>query len=176
MSKHFFERHKLGYKGIKGEKTQRHYELNNITCDLKYCDNIRTKYKGIGQKLCEHHQSILREYGGPGRYDRPWTMHKKSCCDFCGKDPWQHALVQKITDELIRDRVAWGMLIVDHIVPQKYDGGDAPENCQTLCLDCNQIKTTLACDSMPRALYNNEQDYENTKNRLRPHLEQLFGV
>lgn len=176
MSKYFFERQELGYAGEKSVKTQQYYKTANITCSLDYCNNTKTKYKGVGSHLCEHHQGLLREYGGPGRYDRPWTMHKKDTCDFCGMSPWKHTMVQQIEDELIRDRVAWGMLIVDHIVPQKYSGGDAPDNCQTLCLDCNQIKTTLACDSMPKALYNNKQDYEDIKLRLRPHLEKLFGV
>jgi len=175
MSRYFFERLELGYKGVKGEKTQRHYENNNVQCSLKFCNKTKTKYKGIGSHLCEEHQHILREYGGPGRYDRPWTMNKKACCDYCGKDPWQHPKVKQIDDNLIRDRVAWGMLIVDHIVPQKYEGGDAPENCQTLCLDCNQIKTTLACDSMPRALYKDKSEYQLIKQRLKPWLDKLFG-
>lgn len=107
--------------------------------------------------------------------DRPWTFNKKHKCDSCGADPQQHPKVKQIEDTLIRDRVAWGMLIVDHIVPQKYNGGDHPSNCQTLCLDCNQIKTTLACDSMPQALYASEEEYQAVKNRLKPHLDKLFG-
>jgi len=84
-------------------------------------------------------------------------------------------MVKKIDDDLIRDRVAWGMLIVDHIHTQRDGGNDRPENCQTLCLDCNQIKSTLACDTMPKKLYKNEADYNDIVNRLRPHYENLFG-
>ena len=175
MSRHFFERLELGYAGIKHEKTQRHYENDHVTCSLDYCNNLKTKYKGIGSHLCEHHQSILREYGGPGRYDRPWTMHKKSSCDFCGKNPWEHPKVKQIEDELIRDRVAWGMLIVDHIHTQRDGGNHGPDNVQTLCLDCNQIKSTLACDTMPKALYANENDYYSIKEKLQPVLDKLFG-
>lgn len=175
MSKFFFERLNLGYAGIKGEKTQRYYEDAHITCSLEYCNNTKTKYKGIGSHLCEHHQSLLREYGGPGRYDRPWTMHKKRHCDFCGETPWDHPKVKQIEDELIRDRVAWGMLIVDHIHTQRDGGNHGPDNVQTLCLDCNQIKSTLACDTMPKALYANEEDYNTIKQQLKPHLDKLFG-
>lgn len=175
MSKYFFERLELGYAGIKGEKTLRHYENNAIACSLPYCSNTKTKYKGIGSHLCEHHQGLLREYGGPGRYDRPWTMHKQSCCDFCGKNPWEHPKVKQIKDELIRDRVAWGMLIVDHIHTQRDGGGHGEENVQTLCLDCNQIKSTLACDTMPKALYNDEKEYYEVKQKLQPWLDKLFG-
>lgn len=167
MSRHFFERLDIGYKGKKRNTT--------VKCRLSFCDHPASLYKGVGENLCEHHQSMMREYGGPGRMDRPWTFNKKHKCDACGADPWRHPKVKQIDDALIRDRVAWGMLIVDHIVPQKYAGGDHPDNCQTLCLDCNQIKTTLACDSMPRALYNNEEEYQSVKNRLKPHLDRLFG-
>ena len=167
MSKFFFERLHQGYAGEKYS--------TSIKCSLPWCKEWATFNKGVGERYCDHHQGLLREYGGPARTDRPWTFNKKSCCDYCGKDPWQHPKVKQISDELIRDRVAWGMLIVDHIIPQKYEGGDAPENCQTLCLDCNQIKTTLACDSMPRALYNDKSEYESVKQKLKPWLEKLFG-
>jgi len=66
-------------------------------------------------------------------------------------------------------------LIVDHIHTQRDGGSDHPNNCQTLCLDCNQIKSTLACDTMPKSLYSKEDEYDSIKERLRPHLEKLFG-
>jgi hypothetical protein len=167
MSKHFFNRHTQGYKGKK--------QTISGTCTLPWCCNLKTKFKGIGSNLCEQHQLLMREYGGPARLDRHWTFNKKSICEFCGKDPWQHPKVLQISDELIRDRVAWGMLIVDHIETQRDGGRDGPDNCQTLCLDCNQIKTTLACDSMPRALYNCEKEYQSIKERLAPYLYKLFS-
>jgi 5-methylcytosine-specific restriction endonuclease McrA len=167
VSKHFFERLNIGYAGKK--------RINPGCCALPWCGAPRSPYKGVGQSLCTKHQSMLREYGGPARMDRLWTFNKKTTCDFCSKDPWQHPKVKEIEDDLIRDRVAWGMLIVDHIKPQKYNGGDRPENCQTLCLDCNQIKTTLACDSMPKSLYKDLNEYKQIKKKLKPHLDKLFG-
>ena len=167
MSKHFFERLEQGYAGLK--------YTSSGTCNLPWCHEPKSFYKGTGQNLCEYHQSMMREYGGPGRVDRPWTFNKKRTCECCGHDPWKHNKVRAIDDVLIRDRVAWGMLIVDHIRTQRDGGGDHPANCQTLCLDCNQIKTTLACDSMPKALYKNEQDYNIIKERLHPYYIKLFN-
>lgn len=167
MSRHFFERLVQGYAGTK--------QSISINCRVPFCDNPASKYKGVGSFCCEEHQALLREYGGPARTDRPWTFNKKKTCDQCGHDPWKHPMVQKIDDELIRDRVAWGMLIVDHIHTQRDGGSDHPDNCQTLCLDCNQIKTTLACDSMPKALYANSTTYDQLVERLRPYYNKLFG-
>lgn len=167
MSKHFFERLEQGYAGVK--------QSTSCTCRLEWCGKPASKYHGVGSLLCEEHQSLMREYGGPGRTDRPWTFNKKSTCECCGHDPWEHPMVKRIEDELVRDRVAWGMLIVDHIHTQRDGGSDAPENCQTLCLDCNQIKTTLAGDSMPKALYNDEEEYYSILEKLKPHYTKLFG-
>ena len=167
MSKYFFDRLEVGYKG---EKT-----VSTGVCNLSYCTNPRTTYKGIGERLCEKHQRLMREYGGPGRTDRPYTFNKSKTCDCCGLNPWEHDMVKQIDDELIRDRTAWGMLIVDHIHTQRDGGSDAPENCQTLCKNCNDIKSTLAGDLIPKKLYNNPQDYEDIKKQLKPHYLKLFG-
>jgi 5-methylcytosine-specific restriction endonuclease McrA len=167
MSRHFFERLEPGYAGEKYS--------TYVKCKLPWCNEWSSFYKGVGQNYCENHQKMLREYGGPARTDRPWTFNKKRACDFCEKNPWEHPKVKEIGDDLIRDRVAWGMLIVDHIHTQRDGGSDHPNNCQTLCLDCNQIKSTLACDTMPRSLYNTEEEYESVKDRLKPWLDKLFG-
>ena len=167
MSQHFFTRLVQGYAGTK--------YTTSIKCNLPWCNEWATFNKGIGQSYCDHHQSMLREYGGPARTDRPWTFNKKRTCECCGHNPWKHPMVKKIDDDLIRDRVAWGMLIVDHIHTQRDGGNNRPENCQTLCLDCNQIKSTLACDTMPKKLYKNESDYTNIVNQLRPYYKKLFG-
>lgn len=166
MSKHFFER--------LDQRKQPTKQSISTCCSLEWCDKPSSKYKGPGSRLCEEHQSKMREFGGPARLDRPWTFNKKCTCDFCGFDPWKHKVVSKISNELVRDRVAWGMLIVDHIIPQKYNGGDRPENCQTLCLFCNQIKTTLACDSMPKALYKDPRDYYAVKAALKEYHDECF--
>jgi len=152
MSQYFFERSKLGDFGLK--------KSTRGCCSLEWCSNSRSIFKGPGERLCAPHQIMLREYGGPARLDRPWTFNKKTTCDFCGKNPWDHPMVKKIDDPLVRDRVANGMLIVDHIHTQRDGGNDHPDNCQTLCLDCNQIKSTLACDTMPKSLYKDEKEMQ----------------
>ena len=167
MSKYFFDRLEVGYKG---EKT-----VSTGVCNLSYCSNPRTTYKGIGERLCEKHQRLMREYGGPGRTDRPYTFNKSKTCDCCGLNPWEHDMVKQIDDELIRDRTAWGMLIVDHIHTQRDGGSDAPENCQTLCKNCNDIKSTLAGDLIPKKLYKNPKDHEYIMSKLKPHYLKLFG-
>tara|TARA_B100000282_G_scaffold117571_1_gene83713 strand:+ start:952 stop:1455 length:504 start_codon:yes stop_codon:yes gene_type:complete len=167
MSKYFFDRLEVGYKG---EKT-----VSTGVCNLSYCTNPRTTYKGIGERLCEKHQRLMREYGGPGRTDRPYTFNKSKTCDCCGLNPWEHDMVKQIDDELIRDRTAWGMLIVDHIHTQRDGGSDAPENCQTLCKNCNDIKSTLAGDLIPKKLYKNPKDHEYIMSKLKPHYLKLFG-
>jgi 5-methylcytosine-specific restriction endonuclease McrA len=167
MSIHFTQRLKQGYSGTKTRI--------NIKCRLSFCDEHASKYKGKGSYLCEHHQSLLREYGGPARTDRPWTFHKKKICESCGHDPWEHPMVKKISDELIRDRVAWGMLIVDHIHTQRDGGEHIKDNVQTLCLDCNLIKSTLAGDMVPKKLYKNEKQYNKVLQTLKPHYEKVFG-
>lgn len=167
MSKYFFDRLEVGYKG---EKT-----VSTGVCNLSYCTNPRTTYKGIGERLCEKHQRLMREYGGPGRTDRPYTFNKSKTCDCCGLNPWEHDMVKQIDDELIRDRTAWGMLIVDHIHTQRDGGSDAPENCQTLCKNCNDIKSTLAGDLIPKKLYKNPKDHEYIMSKLNPHYLKLFG-
>lgn len=167
MSKHFFQRFEQGYAGVKKTVT--------TACTLPFCNETSSKYKGAGSRLCEYHQSQLREYGGLARMDRPYTFHKKRICECCGLDPWKHPMVTQIDDELIRDSVARGMLIVDHLLTQRDGGCHSEHNVQTLCLNCNQMKTTLAGDSMPRSLYKNEQDYHAGIEKLRPYLEKLFG-
>ena len=117
----------------------------------------------------------MREYGGPGRTDRPYTFNKSKTCDCCGLNPWEHDMVKQIDDELIRDRTAWGMLIVDHIHTQRDGGSDAPENCQTLSKNCNDIKSTLAGDLIPKKLYKNPKDHEYIMSKLKPHYLKLFG-
>ncbi len=167
LSKHFSQRHTIGSWGRK--------KYISAKCPLPYCDQQSSPYKGPGSRLCENHQRLLREYGGPGRVDRPWTFHKKKECDICGHNPWFHPKVQLIDDELIRDRVAWGMLFVDHIETQRDGGGHHANNTQTLCLDCNMIKSTLAGDMIPKKLYKDKTEYDNIIEKLKPHYEKVFG-
>lgn len=166
MSKHLFERLEQGYSGQK--------KTVSINCILDFCNKPASKYKGVGSQLCEHHQSLLREYGGPARMDRPWTFQKKRYCEKCGHNPWEHSMVKQIDDELIRDRIAYGMLLVDHITAQRDGGEHHSGNTQTLCFDCNHIKTTLAVDNMPKALYNDPNAVDKIKKKLKPYFKKLF--
>ena len=75
MSKFFFEKFEQGYKGVKNSPSK--------CCDLAWCDKPRTKYKGVGSRLCEEHKANMREYGGTGRTERPWTLNKKHTCELC---------------------------------------------------------------------------------------------
>ena len=174
MSKYFTQRLSVGYAGKKSDLLIA--DEKELTCDLAGCDNPRTHYHGRGKNLCEYHQSRMREYGGPGRLDRPYTFHKKSCCEVCGHNPWEHPMVKMITDELIRDRVANGMLIVDHKNPQKNGIDHSAENTQTLCLDCNLIKTTLSGDFIPDAHYADKSKIQDLKAKLKPIYEKIFDL
>lgn len=167
MSKYFFERLEVGYAGRK--------QKSNGCCKLDWCNKPRSQYKGVGSQLCEEHQSMMREYGGPARMDRKWTFNKKKCCEMCGMDPQEHALVKKIDNPLVKDRTALSLLIVDHIHTQRDGGTDAPDNCQTLCITCNYVKTMLSGDTVPRALYKNEEDYQAVHDLLEPIAEKVFS-
>jgi len=175
VSKHLFERLEVGYAGEKSQSTLYQYKLYPQFCTLFWCNNEPSRYKGVGSRMCEHHQSLMREYGGPARTDRPYTFNKKQYCEKCGFNPWtDDPLLDKIDDEIVKDRLAWGTLIVDHIHTQRDGGDDSPENCQTLCVRCNQHKTTLACDNMPKKLYRTEAEYNQVVERLIPVYEKLF--
>lgn len=119
-----------------------------LTCSLPGCDNPLTHLSGPGSdKLCKHHQSLQREFNGPGRLDRPWTFFRKWTCDDCGKDIREE--VRKKYPNLEEEnpqlfyRMCRNRIIGDHIV-RKADGGlDSEDNIQSFCLDCNSDKTIL---------------------------------
>ena len=104
-----------------------------------------------------------------------WTFNKKKYCELCGHNPWEHPKVKLIDDELIKDRVAWGMLFVDHIETQRDGGSHCDQNTQTLCLDCNMIKSTLAGDMVPKKLYKDKKEYYKVLERLKPHYNKVFN-
>ena len=166
MSRFFFERMEQGKQGIK--------QKVRGTCMLDFCTNPRTHFKGPGERLCEHHQGLMREYGGPGRTDRPWTFNKKNYCEMCGMNPWEHPLVKQIQNPLVKDRTAQSLLIVDHINTRRDGGCNSEGNTQTLCQTCNEIKTVLAGDRIPKALYNNEESYRKVHEVLDPIYETVF--
>ena len=167
MSRFFFERMTQGQQGVKQSVSGK--------CMLKFCDSPRSKYKGPGSRLCEFHQGRIREYGGPGRTDRPWTFNKKDYCEICGMNPWEHPLVKQIQNPLVKDRTAQSLLIVDHIHTQRDGGCDSDENTQTLCQTCNEVKTVLAGDRVPQALYSEEQKYREVHDLLDPIYDTVFG-
>jgi len=176
-------RYELGYAGMKKTTTPKR------CCTLVWCNNPRTMYKGTGEALCEEHQRKMRIYGGKGRVDRPWTFNAKDTCAECGYDPNTHPMVIKAREKnkLVADCLASGKLIIDHIIPQRdawilpkdheFYGNmiHAPGNCKTLCLDCNDNKTMLSGDSVPRGSYSTEKDYAEFMAILKPVYEYVYG-
>ena len=49
------------------------------------------------------------------------------------------------------------------------------ENTQTLCQTCNEVKTVLAGDRVPQALYKTEQQYREVHDLLDPIYDTVFG-
>lgn len=131
-------------------KLKRQKDLG-LTCTVKGCNNPLTRYEGPkSNSLCREHQIKQREYGGPGRIDRPWTFERKWSCDWCGysplKDPWFDNPPIPFDNEVHKNQVQRGTLVGDHI-ERKVDGGsDCSENVQTLCQNCNSKKTSLYRD------------------------------
>lgn len=169
MSRHFFQKLDQGYLG-------EYPKVDRGICKIPGCNNSKTRFRGPGSRnYCQHHQGLMREYGGFARTDRLWTFHKKEYCSKCGHNPLDNPLVAKIKNDLLRNRVRWSLLIVDHKVARKDGGQDTEENTQTLCLSCNYIKTMLAGDSIPDALYSNKEEIEEIKKFLKPEYDEIFG-
>ena len=140
--------------------------LGQIRKDLektcKVCGKPVSNFEGPGSDvLCRAHQLEQREYGGPGRIDRPHTFHRTWVCSCCGIDvsievdrlhPGLKENKPDLFNRLLRNRV-----IGDHIV-RRTDAramgwteeqiNDA-SNLQTLCLNCNSDKTILNEDYKP---------------------------
>ena len=65
---------------------KRQHEAGAV-CSIPGCGNPLSNMTGPGSDcLCREHQLAQREYGGPGRIDRPHTFHRKWVCAHCGKD------------------------------------------------------------------------------------------
>lgn len=121
-----------------------------LKCRAPSCNEPLTIYKGVGEECCRHHQMHLRENGGLARLDRPYTFHKKWCCDWCGYDPRDDGKrFDRIKDPVRKDRGMRATLICDHIV-RKSDAAamgwtaeqiDSKENIQTLCQLCEKVKS-----------------------------------
>lgn len=137
------------YDKLKSAASLKNQITKGLTCSLDECCNPLTMMQGPGdKKLCRDHQIQQREYGGPGRIDRPWTFAREWCCVQCGYNPKEDLWFKEQiwSDEHHLYRAMRSMLIGDHIV-RKTDGGtDGPSNIQTLCLMCNGKKTALNKD------------------------------
>lgn len=113
-----------------------------LTCRAPGCNEPLTMFKGIGEDCCRVHQMSLRENGGLARADRPYTFHKKWCCDWCDYDPREDKRFNRMTNLIQKDRAMRATLICDHII-RKADGGtDEESNIQTLCQICDKIKSS----------------------------------
>lgn len=116
------------------------------TCIVPGCTEHLTQMQGPGSGvLCRKHQLYMREYGGMGRLNRPWTFHRKRYCLQCGFNPYEDTGNKhyhlKDTNPDLWHRLCRNKLIGDHII-RKADGGtDEEDNIQTLCLNCNSDKT-----------------------------------
>ncbi len=114
------------------------------------CGASVTVFTGTGsQVLCEEHQDNLYVNGGTGRMDRPHTFHRKTCCDWCGYDPLKNPALAGITDPEELTRVRNASLVGDHIIRRSDGGDDSEQNIQTLCRNCDAIKTMLNKDYLP---------------------------
>lgn len=128
------------------EQTQK-----KLTCTLDGCNNPLTNFQGPkDNSLCRSHQLQLREYGGLGRTDRPWTFARKWACDWCGysplDDPWFENPPIPFDNEVHKNQVMRGILVGDHNIRRIDGGDDSEENVQTLCQNCNSKKTNLFKD------------------------------
>jgi hypothetical protein len=126
---------------------RRQYEAE-LTCQIPGCGKPVSNMTGPGSdRLCREHQLMQREYGGPGRLDRPHTFHRKWVCAHCGKDVSAEVAAKypglEDKDPKIFNRLCRNRIIADHIVRKADGGDDSAENIQSLCLDCNSDKTIL---------------------------------
>lgn len=121
---------------------------SGATCQLDGCSEPVSNMTGPGgDRLCRKHQLDQREYGGPGRIDRPHTFHRRWICDHCGIDV-SAEVAQKYPgledeDPVLFNRLCRNRIIADHIVRQADGGDNSAQNIQSLCLDCNADKTIL---------------------------------
>lgn len=120
----------------------------NSKCFLDGCSSNLTSFKGPGSnKLCRDHQLKLRQYGGHGRLDRPYTFWKKDHCEECGHSPMRDNTQLLKVPEPYRNILGMMLLHVDHVKvggKDKYtnqNGVNHPDNLKTLCVECHMLKT-----------------------------------
>lgn len=126
-----------------------------VTCCIDGCNELLTMFKGPNDsRLCRKHQIQQREYGGPGRIDRPWTFHREGgVCSHCGKNVIAEVDNKypglKESNPALFSRLWRNRIIADHIVRKADGGDDSEENIQSLCLECEADKTILGEDWRP---------------------------
>ena len=133
---------------LKPPKTIKEQVEKGLICRAPGCTSHRTIYKGEGGEYCRDHQLKLME--GLARSDRPYTLHKKWCCDWCNYNPKEDRRFDRMTDAIQKDRAQRATLICDHIVRRadaKAMGWtdeqiDDVSNIQTLCQICDKIKSS----------------------------------
>lgn len=129
----------------------KHQLEHKLTCKLEWCNSPLSTKTGPGANhLCRPHQLQQREYGGLGRYDRPWTFSREWSCAWCGYSPkddeWFDNPPVPFDSDVHKHQVMRSTLIADHLT-RKVDGGTHDKtNIQTLCQTCNSKKTALFKD------------------------------
>jgi hypothetical protein len=122
-----------------------------LTCKLPYCNKPLTLFAGPGANhLCRDHQTQQREYGGMGRYDRPWSFSREWTCAWCNyspkEDPWFDNPPVPFESEVHKNQAMRNTLIGDHLIRKADGGGHDKDNVQTLCRVCDAKKTALFKD------------------------------
>ena len=124
-------------------------KARSLRCTVEGCDKVVTPYQGPGSdKYCREHQRTLSEYGGLSTGAKVYSFSRKDKCECCGFDPLTHPWIQSITDPKVQNAAIRSVLTVDHI--DANHNNDNPENHQTLCPTCHNIKTIKFGDNVKR--------------------------
>lgn len=111
-------------------------------CKAPGCTDHLTLWKGPGEKeFCDAHQRNFSVFGGLATGNKIYSHVRQSCCGDCGFDPAKLSRVAKYkdSDPKLYNSMIRAALTVDH-----RDGNhqnNNPENLQTLCSNCHNIKT-----------------------------------
>jgi hypothetical protein len=154
---------------LKSTSAIREQVEKGYTCRAPGCTEHRTIYKGEGAEYCRGHQVKLME--GLARADRPYTLHKKWCCDWCEYNPKEDKRFGRMTDPIQKDRAQRATLICDHIVRRADaramgwtdDQIDDVSNIQTLCQICDKIKSSEE-DDWSKLAGVNQNDFDKINN------------
>jgi 5-methylcytosine-specific restriction endonuclease McrA len=113
-------------------------------CKIPGCGNDITVFTGVcSDSLCDFHLSKDQSRGGMGRLNKPHTYHREFICDICGVDFREHDSIRDIQDEELKNRLLRAIMVGDHIKRRVDGGDDSKENIQSLCRNCDSIKTIL---------------------------------